>query len=331
MGKVMDSDGLLVGRRRVKDGEGAKPTEEVNLFIGVVIQSEDSTSQTKPNPFGKAAIGTIRDGIWVDLIDESTTTRQIAEMFSYQRSVVTNRLLRQAIIQQNSKTKIVEHLRDAYFEAENLSERREFSRNQIVYLLGRIDESRGTQAFLKQMWENERNPAVVRHSAAFAAIMLGDRAIEREYYNLLCGSSRDDEINRGYHLYYYEDQNVAEKDMPPADHGDTGAERAMEQLFRRLQRTDFATLNLRRIELFTVASFFKTGRNCPLDLDRAREIVRAAITQVNKRFPDDPEFLSDVTSEAGVVLSLLENPGQVESRLRWRGAADYPVPYGTRC
>lgn len=66
----MDSDGLLVGRRRVKDGEGAKPAKEVNLFIGVVIQSEDSTSQTKPNPFGKAAIGTIRDGIWVDLKGE---------------------------------------------------------------------------------------------------------------------------------------------------------------------------------------------------------------------------------------------------------------------
>jgi hypothetical protein len=65
--KVMDSDGLLVGQRLVKDGEGGKPNEQVYLRIGVVIQSEDSTSQTKPNPFGKAAIGTVRNGMWVDL------------------------------------------------------------------------------------------------------------------------------------------------------------------------------------------------------------------------------------------------------------------------
>jgi hypothetical protein len=67
--KIMDSDGLLVGRRSVKeDGDaGATPAIGVYLRIGVVIQSEESTSQTKPNPFGKAAIGTIRNGIWVDL------------------------------------------------------------------------------------------------------------------------------------------------------------------------------------------------------------------------------------------------------------------------
>jgi hypothetical protein len=64
--KVMDCDGLLVGPRRVKDGEGAKPAEDVNLTVGVVVQSEDSTSQTKPNPFGKAAICHTPNGIWVD-------------------------------------------------------------------------------------------------------------------------------------------------------------------------------------------------------------------------------------------------------------------------
>lgn len=66
--KLMDSDGLLVKRRRVHSGsEGAPPRSAVSLTLGVVIQSEDSTSQTKPNPFGKAAIGHVSNGIWVDL------------------------------------------------------------------------------------------------------------------------------------------------------------------------------------------------------------------------------------------------------------------------
>lgn len=66
----MDSDGLLIRKRTVSDGEGASPANTVELRIGVVIQSEDTTSQTKPNPFGKAAIGTVRNGIWVDLKTE---------------------------------------------------------------------------------------------------------------------------------------------------------------------------------------------------------------------------------------------------------------------
>lgn len=66
--KVMDSDGTLIARRMVEqDGEGAVPAEPVDLLIGIVLQCEDSTSQTKPNPIGKASIDHIPTGIWVDL------------------------------------------------------------------------------------------------------------------------------------------------------------------------------------------------------------------------------------------------------------------------
>ena len=65
--KVMVADGLLVGRRKVREGEGANPMEEVEILIGIVIQSEDSTSQGKPDPIGKAAIGHIANGIWIDI------------------------------------------------------------------------------------------------------------------------------------------------------------------------------------------------------------------------------------------------------------------------
>jgi len=67
--KVMDSDGLLVAERAVGEGvdAGAAPPQAVKLLVGVVIQSEDATSQTKPNPLGKAALAHVPNGVWVDL------------------------------------------------------------------------------------------------------------------------------------------------------------------------------------------------------------------------------------------------------------------------
>lgn len=65
--KVMDSDGTLVAARPVADGEGGSPDEPVELLVGVVVQSEDATSQTKPNPLGKASLAHIPNGVWVDL------------------------------------------------------------------------------------------------------------------------------------------------------------------------------------------------------------------------------------------------------------------------
>jgi len=68
--KVMESDGLLVAPRIVKAGEGGPPDEQVEILLGVIVQSEDATSQTKPNPLGKAALGHVPNGIWVDIADE---------------------------------------------------------------------------------------------------------------------------------------------------------------------------------------------------------------------------------------------------------------------
>jgi len=65
--KLMDCDGLLVTRRLVHDGEGGSPLDEVSLLMGVVIQCEDTTSQSKPNPFGKASLPHVPNGVWVDV------------------------------------------------------------------------------------------------------------------------------------------------------------------------------------------------------------------------------------------------------------------------
>ncbi len=64
----MDSDGLLVKEREVVR---ESPREhEANLRIGVIVQSEFTTSLSKPNPFGKALVNMLPFGIWVDLRDE---------------------------------------------------------------------------------------------------------------------------------------------------------------------------------------------------------------------------------------------------------------------
>lgn len=68
--KVLDSDGLMLAPRIVKDGEGGKPAKPVELLLGVVVQSEEATSQTKPNPLGKAAIAQIPNGVWVNVKGE---------------------------------------------------------------------------------------------------------------------------------------------------------------------------------------------------------------------------------------------------------------------
>src|SRR4051794_25154992 len=68
--KVMDSDGLLVAPRPVSSGEGGPPGDTVELLVGVIIQSEEATSQPKPNPLGKASLPHIPNGIWIDVAKE---------------------------------------------------------------------------------------------------------------------------------------------------------------------------------------------------------------------------------------------------------------------
>jgi hypothetical protein len=65
--RLMDSDGLLVSRRPVRAVSARAPENQVRLLISIILQSEDSTSISKPNPLGKAAIASVRNGVWVDL------------------------------------------------------------------------------------------------------------------------------------------------------------------------------------------------------------------------------------------------------------------------
>lgn len=241
----------------------------------------------------------------VDLLaDEGIRDKDIANYFSYQRSVVTNRFIRQRIRSAENVQQISTRLQRAFRAADEIGSRSLFAKNQLVYLLGRIDDSQGNRNFLHSLWESSSEPPFVKHSAAFAAIMLGESKIESEYYNLLNDSPHDDEMNRGYHLYYYGDIDADENAMPVVDDSQDEAEATLRQLFKRLNRTESRHLNLRRIEMFTIRRFLETDRKIPGDIHNANDIILRVVEGARAHRMGD-EYIHGVEAEAIRILELL--------------------------
>ena len=71
--KIMGSDGLLLASRRTAKAQD-KAGSQRTIRVGVVIQCEQTTSQTKPNPFGKASISQVPFGVWVDVKESKGKT-----------------------------------------------------------------------------------------------------------------------------------------------------------------------------------------------------------------------------------------------------------------
>lgn len=67
------TDGLLVAERTAEGGTktGTPPTsvKVPPLLVAVLIQSEEATGKTKPNPYGKASVVNVPLGLWVDRVD----------------------------------------------------------------------------------------------------------------------------------------------------------------------------------------------------------------------------------------------------------------------
>jgi hypothetical protein len=236
--------------------------------------------------------------------NEKVGSQEIAEKFSYQRTVQTNRLIRSRIKLRESISKISASLREAFFKATGLGPPAEFAKNQLVYLLGRIDESTATNNFLGLIWRSSQESQFVKYSAAFAATILGDATIENEYYTLLRTSERDDRINRGYHLYYYGDIDVEEHAVPPFDDGQNPAQVTLRQLFIRLRRKEERHRNLRRIELFTIRRFLETARTVPPEVENVISAVEGVMEEA-KSHPFGAEFAAGVQSEGKRVLELI--------------------------
>jgi hypothetical protein len=227
--------------------------------------------------------------------------KTLVQVLMYQRSVVTNKLLRMGLLKNDVPT-VARRLREAFWGAELAASRSVFVKNQLVYLLGRIDgEGGSTRSFLRNIWTSSENP-VVRHSAAFALTMVGEEEVERQFYQLLLTSNDDDAINRGYHLYYYGDVDIQEEDVPRPDDGSCIAVLTLRQLARRLGRCESRHLRLRRIELLTVRRFLETGRKPPADSDLRARVVDVLGSKV-RAFGD--EFAQGIRVEGTRVLELL--------------------------
>ncbi len=227
----------------------------------------------------------------------------LVEALSFQRSVVTNKLIRERIDSKGEAARCAQVLRDVFWSA-NTSEASQFAKNQILYLLGRIDNSLPTKSFLRTIWSSQE-PPFVRYSAAYAVIGQGDMSTESEYYRLLSKSKEDDEINRGYHLFYYADVDYPENKMPYRDDSSSDAGGALRRLFRRLGKKEDRHRFLRRIELFTVRRFLETGRKVPPDVNNPSGTVERL--KVEGTNAGDTEFGLGLSVEIDRVLLLLRS------------------------
>ncbi len=77
---VQNADGLLLVERFAKH-QDKKNRRETRVVAGIIIQSEYTTSGTKPNPQGKAAIVSVLTGLWFEEQGSEGMTRiDIAEV-----------------------------------------------------------------------------------------------------------------------------------------------------------------------------------------------------------------------------------------------------------
>lgn len=239
------------------------------------------------------------------LMDSDSDAREIASILSLHRSYVTNKLLRQCISSRGQATQVATKLRQAYLEAAELGPRGVFARNQIVYLVARVDVTEATRSFVRSVWHSQE-AEFVRYSAAFSSVILGDTTVEHEYYQKLEADPIADRQNRGYHLLYYGDvEPDTVPEVVPSDDGSSEAKRTLVALFQRLTRTEPRHRSLRRVELFTIRRFLETGRSVPTEIpDPVGALERMRTDAVPPE--SAPEFRSSIESEVQRVLELVQ-------------------------
>ncbi len=72
-----EPDGLLAKKFSVLKGEPAHAPDHSEVIACVMVQSEETTSSNLLNPWGKACIPDIPNGVWIDYNDGSHRKRRI--------------------------------------------------------------------------------------------------------------------------------------------------------------------------------------------------------------------------------------------------------------
>ena len=219
---------------------------------------------------------------------------RLLELLGTQRRVLANESVRRSLAELDKRAEAAETLRRHLDEIPE-HPRAQFVKNQMLYFLGRLDDSHATKEFLARI-AGSQEPDFVRYSAAFTGAMMGAEGVERDYYRTLREDENSDRLNRGYHLFYHGDIDVPEEQMPYYDDASIRPERAVAVLIERLALTEAKNLRLRRIELFTLRRFIETRPPKTIDthgLAEALEVVQAEDTGDAER---DADILGEIAA-----------------------------------
>lgn len=145
------------------------------------------------------------------------------------------------------------------------------AREQLVYLLGRMPDSRSSAA-VAEIYKKEPHP-LIRRAAALGAILHGNFIIEEEYLNGLQENPDNDILNRSVQLVYFGD--VDQSIFEFSDDGSFSWARTRKQTFDRLSHNDKRAIALRWWDLATLRSFF-VSRSSFNDLsEKEADILRS--------------------------------------------------------
>jgi hypothetical protein len=188
------------------------------------------------------------------LSDSASPASLLLSLFATRRSILVNRLVRRGLRSSGAGPNAARALRELFDSSGTASQ---FVRNQVLYLLGRIDESAATRSYLSRVWRDQDEELFVRYSAAWAAIIAGEERVEEGFFKQLQEDPRLDELNRAYHRVYYGDVMLPSAAGDLTDDGGP-ADRSVAALLRRLRRDEPRHVRLRRIEYHTLHSLVTT-------------------------------------------------------------------------
>ncbi|HSH58543.1 MAG TPA: hypothetical protein VK988_02665 [Acidimicrobiales bacterium] len=264
-----------------------QPLTEVSLFRKVELSKDPSWVSafcSVLEPFGVDKVS----GFFHEVFQEfwlaehvagvvlKGTPHDVVHVFGVWRSRLTNQILRGRLAVPESREHAAMVLRSTYRDAGNADA---LTKNQLLYVVGRIDDGTKTRSFLREVWQDGDEPVFARYSAAFAATIAGDETVEREFSKALEDDPILDSVNRGYHRVYYGDvPGFDERSLPFYDDGEGSAQLSVDALIRRLSESDVSNLRLRRIELVTLRRLVETHRD--LDIpgpDTIRALLDDAI------------------------------------------------------
>lgn len=152
-------------------------------------------------------------------------------------------------------------------------------RNQAAYYMGRLGIPQAVSE-LRKVDYLEQNP-FVKLSIGFGLIKRMQYDVEEAFVRKLQDDKNWDELNRGYHLYYYRDHNIGLNKDP----GNVPWENTLRALMRHIESSEDKHIAIRRVELITIRRFIEArGTRGPLTeeiIKRIEDAVQLALQSVN--------------------------------------------------